>query len=58
MSAALEQQARELFPFGQVDHMAWAKRIIWRKDQGDKDLMMVQLQFARQALGMVDNERG
>lgn len=34
------------------DLMAWAKRIVWREENGDKTLTMIQVQFARQALGL------
>ena len=48
--SALESQAAALFPFQGADHKAWAKRIMWRHDRGDKTLSMIQLQFARTAL--------
>lgn len=32
------------------DEKAWAKRIVWRQENGDRDLMPIQIQFARQAL--------
>lgn len=57
MSASIQQAARERFPFGQVDHMAWAKRIMWRLEAGDKDLSIIQVVFAKQALGVKDEPK-
>lgn len=34
------------------DYLAWAKRFVWRDEQGDKSMMPIQTQFARQALGL------
>lgn len=52
MSAALEAQARELFPYQGSDHLAWCKRIMWRLERGDKTLSMIQIQFAKTALNV------
>lgn len=53
MSRQLEEQAAVMFPTVSTtgrDYKAWAKRIVWREEQGDKDLMTIQVKFARQAL--------
>jgi hypothetical protein len=39
------------------DYLAWAKRFVWRAEMGDKTLMPIQVQFARQALGMDPNDK-
>lgn len=52
MSAALEAQARAMFPYQGADHLAWCKRIMWRLEQGDKTLSMIQIQFAKMALNV------
>jgi hypothetical protein len=52
MSAALEVRAREMFPYQGADHKAWRKRIMWRLEQGDKTLSMVQVNFAKMALNV------
>ena len=52
----LYDQARSLFPFATAqghDHKAWAKRIAWRVERGDKDVTTLQMQFAQIALGTV-----
>jgi hypothetical protein len=43
-------QAAALFPFQQIDHLAWAKRILWREEHGDKEVTSLQASFARMAL--------
>jgi hypothetical protein len=53
MSRHLEEQAAALFPIVTAtgrDYKAWAKRIVWREEQGDKDLMTIQIKFAREAM--------
>ena len=49
----LREEAAAKFPYNTpagYDYKAWAKRIIWRLEQGDKDLLNVQINFAREAL--------
>jgi hypothetical protein len=53
MSRQLEEQAAALFPVVTAtgrDYRAWAKRIVWRDEQGDKDLLTIQVKFAREAM--------
>jgi hypothetical protein len=53
MSAYLHAEAAAKFPYNTptgYDHKAWAKRILWRQEQGDKDLLMVQIKFATEAM--------
>jgi hypothetical protein len=38
-----------------VDHKLWAKRILERKKKGDKNLMPIQVSFAREALASKAN---
>lgn len=52
----LQQQARDVMPRwingGKVvDDKAWARRLKWRHEQGDKDVSIIQLNFALEALG-------
>lgn len=54
MSAALESEANAMYPFQNKDHKAWAKRIIYRAAHGDKDLLLVQVKFARMAMDIKD----
>lgn len=53
MSTLLEHEAAAKFPFKGADHKAWAKRIIYRAEHGDKDLLPVQITFAQMALDIV-----
>lgn len=56
MTAYLRDQAAALYPTVTAtgrDDKAWAKRFLWREANGDKDLMAIQISFARQALGVV-----
>lgn len=51
----LEVAATAAFPFHLVngtDHKAWAKRIMQRFERGAKDLEMVQITLAHEALGI------
>lgn len=57
MSAAIEQDARAMYRFNQTDHLAWAKRIIYRLEAGAKDLTIIQVAFAKQALGIKDEPK-
>lgn len=34
------------------DYQAWAKRLVYRFQRGDKTLMHIQIQFAHEALGI------
>jgi hypothetical protein len=55
MSALLIGEAEAKFPFRHstgVDCKAWAKRINYRFERGDKDLLPVQITFAQMALGI------
>lgn len=57
VSAALEAEASALFPtkttYG-FDHKAWARRFVWREERGDKDLLTIQVKFAKMALDIKD----
>jgi hypothetical protein len=46
-------EAAAQFPFQNVDHLAWAKRILYREERKDSHLMSIQVQFARMALGLI-----
>jgi hypothetical protein len=51
---SIRERAEAEFPMRTVtgvDNLAWAKRILFREQHGDKDLMPIQVQFAKQALG-------
>jgi hypothetical protein len=53
MSRNLHAEAIVLFPYNTgagFDYKAWAKRILWREESGDKDLTAIQLKFAREAM--------
>lgn len=53
MSLQLEIEAAAQFPSVSItgrDFKAWAKRILWREERGDKDLTSIQLKFAREAM--------
>jgi hypothetical protein len=58
MSLVLESEASAKFPInpagGGRDHKAWAKRILYRFDKGDKDLLQLQIQFAQMAMGLLE----
>ncbi|ALK96993.1 hypothetical protein AB595_04820 [Massilia sp. WF1] len=34
------------------DYKAWAKRIVWRHETGDKTLLPIQIKFAQEAMGV------
>lgn len=56
MSRNFEAAAREAFPAVTVngrDDKAWAKRIMFREERKDSDLMSIQVTFAKQALGLL-----
>lgn len=53
MSLQLELEAAARFPIVTEtgrDFKAWAKRILWRQEHGDKDLLMIQTKFAAEAM--------
>lgn len=56
--ADYRSQAEALFPYliaeDKRDHMAWAKRIMYRDEKGDKTLTHVQSQFAKMAMGLIE----
>lgn len=52
MSSQLQFEAAARFPYATTaghDHMAWAKRILFREERGDTTLTSIQIRFARQA---------
>lgn len=56
MSRYIQDAAIAAFPALTVngrDDKAWAKRIMYREAEKDKDLMPIQVQFAKQALGLL-----
>lgn len=59
MSALFMQEAAAKFPlhtsYG-TDYKAWAKRILHRMERGDKSLLAVQIQFAKMALNIKEEE--
>ncbi|HWU84476.1 MAG TPA: hypothetical protein VN028_03975 [Rhodocyclaceae bacterium] len=51
----LHAEATEKFPFNTpagYDFKAWAKRILWRHEQQDPELLAVQIKFAADAMGI------
>ncbi len=53
MSVQLQHEAAAKFPYntpGGYDYKAWAKRILWRHEQSDKELLAIQVKFAQEAL--------
>lgn len=53
MSAQLQSEAAAQFPYRTTtgfDYKAWAKRIVYRDDRGDKELTSLQVKWAREAL--------
>lgn len=55
MSVLLQNEAEARFPMNTTagrDYKAWAKRINYRDERGDKDLLPIQVKFARMALGL------
>jgi hypothetical protein len=54
MSAAAFHEANSRYPFNTTagyDFRAWAKRIIYRHEQGDKTLHPFQIPLAYEAMG-------
>lgn len=59
MSLQIQLEAKARYPLvtnAGRDDKAWAKRILWRREQGDKDLMPIQVRFAEEAMGMQGRE--
>jgi hypothetical protein len=53
MSVQLQHEAAAKFPYNTpvgYDYKAWAKRILWRQEQGDKELIPIQVKFAQEAI--------
>ncbi len=53
MSAAIHEAAIAAHPFVTTqgtDYKAWAKRILYRIERGDKTLLSVQIKFAQMAM--------
>lgn len=53
MSVHLQHEAAARFPYNTgtgYDYKAWAKRILWRQEQGDKELTALQVRFATEAM--------
>ncbi len=54
MSTALRLEAEAKYPKnlagGAVDHQAWAKRIVYRFEHGDRDISKIQIAQAREAI--------
>lgn len=51
----LQEEARGVHPYAIVgghDHLAWAKRIVWREERRDPTLSSLQVRFAKEALGI------
>lgn len=55
MSLAIKFEADAKYPVwttqGQ-DHKAWAKRILYRAERGDKDITVLQVAFAKEAMSI------
>lgn len=61
MSIQLAGEAAARHPYNTtagIDHKAWAKRILYRLDRGDKSLLAIQIQFAREALNQKEEVTG
>jgi len=55
MSIVLEAEASAKYPFkikDGNDHRSWAKRILYRLERNDKDLLPIQIKFAQMAMGI------
>jgi hypothetical protein len=53
MSRHLQDEASAKFPYNGpagYDFKAWAKRILWRQEMGDKTLTTLQIKFATEAM--------
>lgn len=54
MSTQIRLEAEARYPVLTTagrDEKAWAKRILYRAERGDKTLTTIQVQFAKQAIG-------
>lgn len=57
MSLVLEAEAAARYPMSTTagrDYKAWAKRILYREEHGDKDLLIIQVKFAKEAMQSKD----
>lgn len=55
----LEGEALAMFPMNLTsgrDSKAWAKRILYRLERGDKTLLAVQIKFAQMAMGIEEGK--
>jgi hypothetical protein len=53
MTTYLREEAALKFPFNSpagYDHKAWAKRILWRLEMRDAELLPIQIRFAQEAM--------
>lgn len=53
MSVAIYHEAEARYPYKHstgYDHLAWAKRIIYRNEHGDKSLLLCQIKCAYEAM--------
>lgn len=60
MSIQLQGEAEARFPYLTTagnDHKCWAKRIMYRQERGDKTLTTLQINFARAALNIDQNDK-
>lgn len=55
MSVVVRKEAESRFPYLTTngnDHKAWAKRILYREERKDSSLSVLQIKFAREAMGL------
>lgn len=55
MSIQIQLEAIAKYPVATIagrDFKAWAKRILYRHEHGDKDLTTIQVRFAQEAMGV------
>lgn len=58
MSIAIKFEAEAKYPIwieSGKDYKAWAKRIVFRAERGDKTISVLQLNFAKEALNVEVN---
>lgn len=58
MSITIKFEAEAKFPIWMEsgkDYKAWAKRIVYRAERGDKTISVLQLNFAKEALNSQEN---
>lgn len=51
----LREEAAAKYPYNTTsgyDYKAWAKRILYREEKGDKDLLATQIKFAKEAMNI------